>query len=47
MKSICKDCGWEIKSPNWWNKLDKDSWLCDDCDTDQAIKTAKIQGVLL
>jgi hypothetical protein len=47
MKSICSQCGWEIKSPQWWNKLDKTNLICDDCDTDNAIKIGKMMGVLL
>jgi hypothetical protein len=47
MKCICNQCGWEINSPQWWNKLDKEQWMCDDCDTANAIKVGKIMGVLL
>lgn len=47
MKCICSQCGWEINAPQWWNKLDKDKWMCDDCDTDNAIKINKLIGVLL
>lgn len=45
--TICSECGWKINAPQWWNKLDKDKWICDDCDTDNAIKISKLMGVLL
>jgi hypothetical protein len=45
MKIICKDCGWEIVNVQWWNNIDKDKWLCDDCEMTEQIKSNKRQGI--
>ena len=38
MKIVCKDCGWEILNAQWWNRYNKEQWVCDDCDLNDSIK---------
>jgi hypothetical protein len=39
--TICGKCGWEITNTQWYNRLDKDNYICNDCEADEAVDRYK------